>query len=264
MTKNVTKLVSLSAPKFDVKTEDKQPLKVETKTSSKQPISDQHVPTKNLNIAAAKSTKMISTPVKSNDLKYEDIKANAPSTNRLSSFQNLNSPSLSQQSSQQQIAKPTAPLFAAAKKAQLSAQTLQSVFDSFQNPPPTAKVFKVTIDPKSYKYDSNKYYKNYMEESRRPKRIVKTTPLADGKVQRIYDNNASEMIMPTGARRETFPNGYSIVHFVNGDIKQTLPDGSQIYYHSEPNITHISLPEDKGQVSLQDLQIQRHTSRISL
>lgn len=77
---------------------------------------------------------------------------------------------------------------------------------------------------------------------------MKSNILPDGKIQNLYDNNFVEMILPTGAKRETFPNNYSIVHFVNNDVKQTLPDGSLIYFHGEHSITHITLPAEKGEV----------------
>ena len=42
---------------------------------------------------------------------------------------------------------------------------------------------------------------------------------ADGKIQRIYLNNKKEVIFSNKVRRETFPDGYTIVYFNNGDIK---------------------------------------------
>ena len=41
----------------------------------------------------------------------------------------------------------------------------------------------------------------------------------DGKVQRTYMNGKKEVIFSNGVRRETFPDGYTIVYFNNNDIK---------------------------------------------
>ena len=41
----------------------------------------------------------------------------------------------------------------------------------------------------------------------------------DGKVQRIYINGKKEVVFSNGVRRETFADGYTIVHFTYGDIK---------------------------------------------
>lgn len=211
-------------------------------------------------LGANKSARVLMTPSKPTEVTYQDIKATPGTRNddppvnpyggglsKVVSTQNLHQ-GQAETGKTPNILKSPPPLFSQAKKAGLSAKTLQNVFSSFENPRPTAKVFKVTIDAKSYRFDSNKYYKTYSEESRKPKKVVKCTPLGDGKIQKVYDNNSTEMVLPTGARRETFSNGYSIVHFPNGDIKQTLPDGSMIYYHGEQEITHITLQGEKGQV----------------
>ena len=46
----------------------------------------------------------------------------------------------------------------------------------------------------------------------------------DGKVQRSFLNGKKEVIFSNGVRRETNPDGYTIVYFNNNDIKQTYPD----------------------------------------
>lgn len=43
-------------------------------------------------------------------------------------------------------------------------------------------------------------------------------------------------------KRESFPDGYTIVHFTNNDIKQTLPNGTIIYFFADANTTQTTLP----------------------
>ena len=59
----------------------------------------------------------------------------------------------------------------------------------------------------------------------------------DGKLQRVYTNNKKEVIFSNKVRRETFPDGYTIVYFNNGDIKQTYPDQRIVYFFSEAETT---------------------------
>lgn len=145
-------------------------------------------------------------------------------------------------------------------------QSIERLLSSFENEKPMSKVFKLTIDSNSYKFDNNKYFNKYQEEKKKQKQKTKTKScnLAEGKIQNTYEDGSIEIILPSGATRETFPNGYSIVQFINEDIKQTLPDGSLIYYHGKDQITHITLPNDKTEVISQDLSIWRLSSRISL
>ena len=41
-------------------------------------------------------------------------------------------------------------------------------------------------------------------------------------------------------RRETFPDGYTIVYFNNSDIKQTFPDQKIVYYFAEAKTTQTT------------------------
>jgi centromere protein J len=41
----------------------------------------------------------------------------------------------------------------------------------------------------------------------------------DGKLQRIYASGKKEVIFNNGVKRESFPDGYTIVYFNNKDIK---------------------------------------------
>jgi hypothetical protein len=41
----------------------------------------------------------------------------------------------------------------------------------------------------------------------------------DGKIQRTFINGKKEVIFSNGVRRETNPDGYTIVYFNNNDIK---------------------------------------------
>ena len=139
------------------------------------------------------------------------------------------------------------------KEKSISSDTIDNIYNTFENKIPYEKVFKIKIEGKIYRYDDNKYYRHYVEEMKKQLRLIKNQILPDGKIQNTYDNDMIETILPNGANRKTFKNGYSIVNFGNNDIKQTLPDGNLIYFHREHEITHISLANNSTEVSLLDL-----------
>ena len=124
-------------------------------------------------------------------------------------------------------------------------QAIKGIYETFINPIPREKIGKINIDDDNYCFQKNKYYKKYLEDVKKPKKLVKNVVLADGKVQNTYDNNVLEVVFPNGAKRQTFPNGYSVVVFINGDIKQTLPDGSTSYFYAEHATTQFSFPKSK-------------------
>ena len=75
--------------------------------------------------------------------------------------------------------------------------------------------------------------------------MVHSEESAEGKITRTYSSGKKEVLFNNGAKREIFPDKYTIVHFVNHDVKQTLPDGSVIYYYAEAQTTQITL-ENNG------------------
>jgi len=66
---------------------------------------------------------------------------------------------------------------------------------------------------------------------------------------KLYSDRSKELIYDNGTRKVTQENGYSIVYFKNGDIKQvffvisqTLPDKTVLYYFKEKEVDQITLP----------------------
>lgn len=51
-------------------------------------------------------------------------------------------------------------------------------------------------------------------------------------MKRIYKGGKIEYEYYKKFIKETFPNGYSIVHHCNTDVKQKLPNDEEIYYAS--------------------------------
>ena len=80
---------------------------------------------------------------------------------------------------------------------------------------------------------SLKYPKEYHNKSAANQKVTEQYVGQDGKIQRIYQNGKKEVIFNNGVKRESFPDGYTIVYFNNEDIKQTFPNGKIVYYFAE-------------------------------
>ena len=53
--------------------------------------------------------------------------------------------------------------------------------------------------------------------------IVEEAVGEGGKVHRRYADGRREIVFVNGVRREIWEDGYSVVYFSNGDLKQTFP-----------------------------------------
>jgi centromere protein J len=71
---------------------------------------------------------------------------------------------------------------------------------------------------------SLKFPKEYHGKNPANSKVVEQIVGHDGKIQRIYASGKKEVIFNNGVKRESFPDGYTIVYFNNKDIKQTFPD----------------------------------------
>ena len=61
-----------------------------------------------------------------------------------------------------------------------------------------------------------------------------------------------------GVRKEIFPDGYTVVYFMNDDIKQTYPDGKVVYYFASTKTTQTTLPDQNNVYKFDNGQIETH------
>jgi centromere protein J len=59
-------------------------------------------------------------------------------------------------------------------------------------------------------------------------------------------------------RRETFPDGYTVVFFNNNDIKQTYPDARIVYYFAEARTTQTTYSDGLQVFKFSNQQIEKH------
>jgi antitoxin component YwqK of YwqJK toxin-antitoxin module len=58
--------------------------------------------------------------------------------------------------------------------------------------------------------------------------------------KRVYKNGKIEHEYFQKFIKEIFPFNYTVVHLWNGDVKQILPSGIQIYYSKNSGVTQIT------------------------
>ena len=73
------------------------------------------------------------------------------------------------------------------------------------------ETFELRLDEHLYKVD------------RAETKVVEEQTTAEGKIHKRYSDGRREIIFQNGVRREIWEDGYSVVYFSNGDIKQTFP-----------------------------------------
>ena len=83
---------------------------------------------------------------------------------------------------------------------------------------------------------------------------------SDGKIINIYSNNKLEVIIKSGVKKEIFEDGFQIVNFTNGDLKQIFPDGKIIYYFKESKVTQTTFSDGTQLFKFDNGQIEKHYS----
>ena len=64
-----------------------------------------------------------------------------------------------------------------------------------------------------------KFPKEYHAKTLANSKVVDQIVGHDGKIQRVYASGKKEVIFNNGVKRESWPDGYTIVYFNNADIK---------------------------------------------
>ena len=76
-------------------------------------------------------------------------------------------------------------------------------------------------------------------------KLINIAKTEDGKKINFYDKNKKEIIFQSGVRKEIYYDGYQIIFFTNGDIKQIFPDKKkQVYFFNESKIIQTTIPDN--------------------
>lgn len=112
---------------------------------------------------------------------------------------------------------------------------------NFYQPPPNNEV-PITHNIDNDEQDPNNYEMVFLPQYDVNSLVINQECLPDGKVIKIYENGKKEVFFQSGLRREIFPDGYMITHFLNGDIKQIYPDKKEVYYFAKNSTIQTKFP----------------------
>ena len=74
----------------------------------------------------------------------------------------------------------------------------------------------------------------------------------------LYTNNKRDIIFPSGLRKEIFDDGFQLIHFNNGDIKQSYKNEKNIYFYKESNTIQTTYPNGINIFKFNNGQIEKH------
>jgi hypothetical protein len=78
-------------------------------------------------------------------------------------------------------------------------------------------------------------------------------------IDKFYDKNKKEIIFRSGVIKEIYYDGYQIINFTNGDIKQIFPDKTkQVYFFNESKIIQTTIPDEMQVFKFENGQIEKH------
>jgi hypothetical protein len=82
----------------------------------------------------------------------------------------------------------------------------------------------------------------------------------DGKIINIYSSNKKQIIFKSGVIKEIYPDGYQLVYFPNGDMKQKFVGEEEkiIYYYSETNTVQTTFKNGLNVFKFSNGQIEKH------
>ena len=81
---------------------------------------------------------------------------------------------------------------------------------------------------------------------------------SEGKTIYIYSHNKKEIVFKSGVRKEIFNDGYQLVHFPNGDIKQNYEGGKVIYFFNDSKAVQTSYKDGLNVFKFNNNQIEKH------
>ena len=108
-------------------------------------------------------------------------------------------------------------------------------------------------DKLGYDFIIPEKYKNYNGE-------ITNTIDNDGKIINIYDDNKKEIIFKSGVRKEIYIDGYQLIHFPNGDIKQKFVGKEEkiVYYYKDTSTVQTTFKSGLNVFKFSNGQIEKH------
>jgi len=107
------------------------------------------------------------------------------------------------------------------------------------------------VNKKEYDFNiPEKYSKNNYK-------LFKKTKVEEKEIY-LYSNNKKEIIYPSGLKKEVYIDGFQLIYFNNGDMKQIHPDGKNVYFFKDANTVQTTYPNGLQVFKFKNGQIEKH------
>jgi hypothetical protein len=81
---------------------------------------------------------------------------------------------------------------------------------------------------------------------------------ADGRIDRTFLDGKREAVFPSGLRKTINPDGSAIVHFPNGDVKETSENNVVIYHYFSTGCVQTTYPDGLEVLQFASGQVEKH------
>ncbi|KAL4510145.1 hypothetical protein ABPG72_010338 [Tetrahymena utriculariae] len=112
------------------------------------------------------------------------------------------------------------------------------------------------IEISEFKYSTNKYYIKYQQFQDQTKKPQHVENNKDGSITSTYEKGIKEIVYKNKTKQVSFVDGYQIVIFPTGDIKQVFPNNIEQYFFSSNQATQTTLLEGQTIVLFSNNQIE--------
>jgi centromere protein J len=116
---------------------------------------------------------------------------------------------------------------------------------------------KITSEPEEENFEME-FPEKYHGKSSKNVKLLRQDFTEDGKIIKIYENMKKEIIFPSGVKKETFEDGYTITYFNNKDIKQLYPDGREVYLFFDNKTLQFKFPDGLHVFKFSTGQTEKH------
>ncbi len=100
------------------------------------------------------------------------------------------------------------------------------------------------------------YPEKYKENKEYTPIIIKQQFDKDGKIIRLFDTGKKEILFINGTKKQIYPDGYILVNYQNGDIKQIIPNYKETYFYNKEQILQVKFSDGITYIKYKDGKIE--------
>ena len=100
------------------------------------------------------------------------------------------------------------------------------------------------------------YPEKYKENKEYTPIVTKQQFDKDGKIIRLFDTGKKEILFTNGTKKQIYPDGYTLVNYQNGDIKQIIPNYKETYFYNKEQILQIKFSDGITYIKYKDGKIE--------